>query len=68
MGEPRIPDHPLVKETIDNCLYEAMDLHGLRDILKKIQSGEIRALAVENGGTLAAFTRDPEFESLRVPG
>ena len=30
-GEPRIPDHPLVNETIDNCLYEAMDLHGLRE-------------------------------------
>jgi ATP-dependent Lhr-like helicase len=45
--EPRIPDHPLVKETIDNCLYEAMDLNGLREILKKIQSGEIRTLAVE---------------------
>jgi ATP-dependent Lhr-like helicase len=45
--EPRIPDHPLVKETIDNCLYEAMDLNGLRDILKKIQCREIRTLAVE---------------------
>src|ERR1700719_1988735 len=32
-GEVRIPDHPLVKETIDNCLYEAMDLHGLRALL-----------------------------------
>ena len=45
--EPRIPDHPLVKETIDNCLHEAMDLNGLREILKKIQSGEVRTLAVE---------------------
>jgi ATP-dependent Lhr-like helicase len=46
-GEPRIPDHPLVKETIDNCLHEAMDLDGLREILKQIQTGEIRTLAVE---------------------
>ena len=45
--EPRIPDHPLVKEPIDNCLHEAMDLNGLREILKKIQSGEVRTLAVE---------------------
>ena len=29
-GEIRIPDHPLVKETIDNCLHEAMDLPGLK--------------------------------------
>ena len=29
-GEIRIPDHPLVNETIDNCLHEAMDLDGLQ--------------------------------------
>ena len=28
-GPIRIPDHPLVRETIDNCLHEAMDLDGL---------------------------------------
>ena len=28
-GEIRIPDHPLVNETIANCLHEAMDLDGL---------------------------------------
>ncbi len=27
-GEIRIPDHPLVNETIDNCLHEAMDADG----------------------------------------
>ena len=30
-GPIRIPDHPLVRETIDNCLHEAMDLDGLID-------------------------------------
>ena len=29
-GEIRIPDHPLVSETIDDCLHEAMDLDGLK--------------------------------------
>ena len=29
VGEIRIPNHPLVKETIANCLHEAMDLNGL---------------------------------------
>ena len=33
-GEIRIPDHPLVNETIDNCLHEAMDLDGLIAILR----------------------------------
>ncbi len=38
-GEVRIPDHPLVKETIDNCLNEAMDLDGLRELLGDIHRG-----------------------------
>jgi len=29
-GPPRIPDHPLVRETIRNCLHEAMDLNEIR--------------------------------------
>ena len=32
-GEICIPDHPLVKETIDNCLREAMDIDGLLRVL-----------------------------------
>ena len=35
-GPIRVPDHPLVKETIDNCLHEAMDLDGLRSVLGAI--------------------------------
>jgi len=47
-GEPRIPDHPLVKETIENCLREAMDVDGLRGVIEKIGSGAIRAVAIDN--------------------
>jgi ATP-dependent Lhr-like helicase len=47
-GEIRIPDHPLVRETLDNCLHEAMDLDGLRRIIAAIEDGEIRTVAVEN--------------------
>jgi ATP-dependent Lhr-like helicase len=46
-GEVRIPDHPLVKETIDNCLYEAMDLHGLRGLLEALGDGSIRTAAID---------------------
>jgi ATP-dependent Lhr-like helicase len=46
-GDIRIPDHPLVKETIDNCLYEAMDLEGLTDLLRQIQDGRIRTVAID---------------------
>jgi len=47
---PRIlepPDHPLVNETLDNCLHEAMDAEGLRQVLDDIDEGRIRCLAVE---------------------
>jgi ATP-dependent Lhr-like helicase len=41
------PDHPLVNETIANCLHEAMDLEGLKDVLARIESGAIRTVAVD---------------------
>ena len=46
-GEIRIPDHPLVAETIRDCLHEAMDLNRLAEIVRRIQDGEIRTVAVE---------------------
>jgi ATP-dependent Lhr-like helicase len=46
-GEIRIPDHPLVKETISNCLHEAMDLDGLKCVLDGIASSSIRTVAIE---------------------
>ncbi len=41
------PDHPLVNETIANCLHEAMDIDGLRALLEMIASGAMRTLAVD---------------------
>jgi ATP-dependent Lhr-like helicase len=41
------PDHPLVKETLDNCLHEAMDIDGLKAVLGGIRDGRIRTLAVD---------------------
>jgi ATP-dependent Lhr-like helicase len=46
-GEIRIPDHPLVKETIDNCLHEAMDLEGLKELLDRMGEGTLRTVAVD---------------------
>jgi len=46
-GPIDLPDHPLVNETIDNCLREAMDTDGLRAVLTAIDRGEIRTVAVE---------------------
>jgi ATP-dependent Lhr-like helicase len=41
------PDHPLVNETIRNCLREAMDVDGLRAVLAAMRRGEIATVAVE---------------------
>ena len=40
-GSREIPDHPLVEQTIGDCLTETMDIDGLETLLGKIGSGEI---------------------------
>ncbi|MGH7108433.1 MAG: Lhr family ATP-dependent helicase, partial [Acetobacteraceae bacterium] len=46
-GPIRVPDHPLVNETIENCMREAMDIDGLREILEHIEGGTIRTVAID---------------------
>ncbi len=41
------PDHPLVTETMKDCLRDLMDIDGLVEVLKKMKSGEIRKVAVD---------------------
>jgi ATP-dependent Lhr-like helicase len=41
------PDHPLVNETVLNCLHEAMDLDGLREVVERIERGEVRTVAID---------------------
>ncbi|HWP57780.1 MAG TPA: DEAD/DEAH box helicase [Candidatus Acidoferrales bacterium] len=41
------PDHPLVHQTLLDCLHEAMDVNGLVETLGRIESGEISTFAVE---------------------
>jgi ATP-dependent Lhr-like helicase len=47
VGDIRIPDHPLVNETIKDCLYEAMDLDGLKSLIEKISSGDMKTVAID---------------------
>ena len=46
-GEREVPDHPLVKQTIEDCLHEAMDIDGLVALLEGIESGKIRTAVVD---------------------
>jgi ATP-dependent Lhr-like helicase len=46
-GPVQLPDHPLVQETIGDCLHEAMDIDGLSEILSCIENGSIQTLAID---------------------
>ncbi|MCA9727973.1 MAG: DEAD/DEAH box helicase, partial [Candidatus Eisenbacteria bacterium] len=41
-GPIEAPEHPLVDQTLHDCLYEAMDTEGLRHVLEEIEAGRIR--------------------------
>jgi len=45
VGDREIPDHPLVNQTIEDCLVEAMSIDGLTDILDRMRDGRIRCVA-----------------------
>ncbi|WP_201315191.1 DEAD/DEAH box helicase [Dyella sp. EPa41] len=45
VGERQIPDHPLVNQTLHDCLREAMDVDGLLHILRGLEEGSIRVVA-----------------------
>ncbi|HUD38994.1 MAG TPA: DEAD/DEAH box helicase [Streptosporangiaceae bacterium] len=40
-GPLEIPDHLLVRQTLDDCLNEAMDIGGLRELISRIESGTV---------------------------
>ncbi len=44
-GKREIPDHPLVEQTVRDCLVEAMDIDALEDLLRSIERGERRLVA-----------------------
>jgi ATP-dependent Lhr-like helicase len=46
-GERKIPDHPLVGEVMKDVLTEAMDVEGLKSLLRGMASGQIRVIAVD---------------------
>jgi ATP-dependent Lhr-like helicase len=46
-GDIQIPDHPLVREVMKDVLTEALDIDGLSEVLRGIEDGRIRCLAVD---------------------
>ncbi|HSS78127.1 MAG TPA: DEAD/DEAH box helicase [Thermoanaerobaculia bacterium] len=45
VGEREVPDHPLVEQTLNDCLEEAMDIGGLEALLRRIEAGELTLVA-----------------------
>ncbi|HJR72812.1 MAG TPA: DEAD/DEAH box helicase [Luteimonas sp.] len=45
VGERQVPDHPLVAQTMHDCLHEAMDVDGWLDLLRALESGQVRVTA-----------------------
>ena len=46
-GDIQIPDHPLVNEVMKDVLTDAMDLDGLKNLLRGMADGRIRCVAVD---------------------
>jgi ATP-dependent Lhr-like helicase len=45
VGERELPSHPLVDQTLDDCLHDAMDSEGWLALLRRMEAGEVRLLA-----------------------
>jgi ATP-dependent Lhr-like helicase len=45
VGDREVPDHPLVNQTIADCLFEAMDVEGLERLLAELAAGRVGCVA-----------------------
>lgn len=43
-GPLEVPDHPLVRQTLEDCLHEAMDIDGLRELVAGVETGRVRVV------------------------
>ena len=44
-GEIEVPDHPLVRQTIRDCLEDAMNVEAFEALLRGLESGAVRVVA-----------------------
>lgn len=49
-GNREIPDHPLVSQTIDDCLEVTMDIDGLIELLNRLEQEEIKVICKDLAG------------------
>ena len=48
VGDVEVPDHPLVKEVVRDCLTEAMDVDGFMELLKATLDKRVNLVAVDS--------------------
>ena len=41
-GDVEVPDHPLVRQTMHDCLHEAMDVDALVALFERVRAGQVR--------------------------
>ncbi|HUP85793.1 MAG TPA: DEAD/DEAH box helicase [Acidimicrobiales bacterium] len=46
-GPIEIPDHPLVRQTMYDCLHEAMDIEGLERVVAGLETGRIQVTCID---------------------
>ena len=67
-GDREIPDHPLVNQTVRDCLEEAMDCRGLQRVLDAHSSGRAAAACRATRRSRRSFcARDPQRAAVRLP-
>ena len=44
-GEREVPEHPLVEQTLDDCLHEAMVTEGWLALLRRMERGDVRLIS-----------------------
>ena len=46
-GDRQVPDHPLIKQTINDCLHDTMDIVGLEALLTRLLAGDVKLLCCD---------------------
>jgi len=46
-GDVELPNHPLIHQTVQDCLREALDVDGLKTVLRRLRAGALRTVAVD---------------------
>ena len=48
VGDIPVPDNPIVRQSVEDCLHEASDIDGLLAVLRGIESGEIETVGMDS--------------------